>query len=298
MKIILLGGYGQLGSDILAHKSDAPDTQIQVLDRHRLDVEQHEKVMDTLSRFQFDALINCTAYHKTDEAEGFADKAIAVNALAVREMAKACQLQPAKFIHLSTDYVFGGPNNKSPLNETDAPAPVNVYGTSRLMGESLAQNHCDQTTILRVASLFGIAGASGKGGNFVETMIRLAKERGQLNVVADQEMSPTSTADVAWMIMALLQADVPPGIYHAVNSGYASWYEFAKTIIETADIPATINPIPSSEFPSIAARPAYSVLSNKKLAGYIGAIPNWRTALRHYLQKKGHIAKDSIESNA
>ncbi|MDF1761450.1 MAG: dTDP-4-dehydrorhamnose reductase [Coxiellaceae bacterium] len=292
MKVLLLGANGQLGMDIRAEVEKHADIELQALLRSDCDVEQYQTIGTRLTTYDFDVLINCTSYHKTDEVEENTDKAFDINAFAVREMAKACQVKSAQFIHISTDYVFGGPNAKQPLVETDVPSPVNVYGASKLMGESLAQNHCDKTSILRVASLFGVAGASGKGGNFVETMIRLAKERGALKVVGDQWMSPTSTADVAWMICQILKANAAPGVYHAVNSGQATWHEFAKTIIEAAGIDATVEAITADEFPTKAARPSYSVLNNAKLARVIGDIPHWQQALEQYLEAKGYCTHE------
>lgn len=292
MKILLLGSNGQLGTDIQSHVAHIDAIELITLTREDVDVSECDTLASVLGQYEFDVLVNCTSYHKTDEVEDHADKAMQINAFAVREMAKACLAKNARFVHMSTDYVFGGPNAGLPLVETDSPAPVNVYGASKLMGESLALNHCEQTYVFRVASLFGVAGASGKGGNFVETMIRVGKERGQLKVVADQRMSPTSTADIAWMIVELLKTDAEPGIYHAVNSGEASWYEFAKTIIEAAGVEATVEPISAEEFPTQAARPAYSVLNNDKLTAVIGTIPGWRSALSQYLQTKGYCVHE------
>lgn len=292
MKILLLGSNGQLGEDIQAYCAHIDDVELTAFTRDDLDVTKVDDIDPTLSAQQFDVLINCTSYHKTDEVEAHADKAMMINAFAVREMARACQHKGSAFVHISTDYVFGGPNAQQPLREADAPAPVNVYGASKVLGESLAMNHCEQSYVLRVASLFGIAGASGKGGNFVETMIRVGKERGQLKVVSDQMMSPTSTADIAWMIIEMLKKQAKPGIYHAVNTGKASWYEFAKVIIEAAGVDATVEPIAAAEFPTAAERPGYSVLDNAKLTAIIGPIPTWKTALLRYLQTKGHCVNE------
>ena len=142
--------------------------------------------------------------------------------------------------------------------------------------------------ILRVASLFGIAGASGKGGNFVETMIRVAKEKGALRVVSDQTMSPTATKDVAEAIIKMIRKDVTSGIWHVVNSGAATWYEFAKQIVDRSGVPASVTPIASTEFPTTAQRPAYSVLDNSKVCNAIGSMRAWQDALDEYLVAKGH----------
>jgi dTDP-4-dehydrorhamnose reductase len=194
----------------------------------------------------------------------------------------------ARFVHFSTDYVFGGGGHSEPIPEVAAKAPINVYGASKCMGENLAALVGCDTLILRVASLFGVAGASGKGGNFVETMLRLGKERGLLNVVNDQYMSPTATADVADATLKLIGVGAPAGIWHVVNTGAASWYDFAKQIVACSGIAAEVNPIQSSDYPTPARRPSYSVLSNSKLGSALGEIRTWKEALKDYMIAKGY----------
>ena len=290
MKVLLLGCNGQLGSDLLhAAASGEHDLVIDSLGRDGLDVSQTASIGPALASRDFDVLVNCTSYHKTDEVESNAQQAVAINAHAVKQMAIACAARGARFVHVSTDYVFDGRATK-PYVETDGIGPLNVYGATKAMGESLARTHCEDAIILRVASLFGVAGASGKGGNFVETMIRVGKEKGALRVIADQHMSPTSTADLAQMMLKAIAMRVPAGTYHAVNSGPASWFAFARRIIERAGVNAKVEPITAAEYPLPAQRPAYSVLSNAKLAQEIGPIPHWQDALDRYLQAKGHLA--------
>ncbi len=289
MKILLLGANGQLGSDIVRANLAAPQTfEITAWRRPDLDVTDKEALRTKLLQQSFDVLINCTSYHNTEQAESNAALAFTVNTQAVKEMALVCKEKGARFVHISTDYVFSHSPEQRPLKETDCPAPLNVYGASKLMGEALAQAVYDDVIIFRVASLFGIAGASGKGGNFVETMIRLGREKGELRVIADQIMSPTATADIAKMLLKALNEKVPSGTYHAVNTGYTSWYEFAKRIIAEAKVNATVKPISASEYPSAAMRPSYSALDNSKLSQVIGRIPSWEEALQIYLQEKGH----------
>ena len=214
-----------------------------------------------------------------------------VNSHAVQKMAQVCQLKGAKFFHVSTDYVFGG--NKSaynqPLSESTSPAPINVYGASKLLGENLARLACENTFILRVASLFGVAGSSGKGGNFVETMIKFAKERPNLQVVSDQFMSPTGTEFIASSFFKMLEAKAEPSIYNVVNSGSASWYEFAKTIIDKAGLECEVEPVSSSFYKTVALRPSYSVLDNAKLSKLIGPIDHWEKSLDNYFFRKSGL---------
>ncbi len=294
MKVLLLGANGQLGTDLRrVAPSVAPDLELIPLTRADLDVREPDAITAALAGREFDALINCTSYHRTDEVEGNAQQAVSVNAFAVRSIARACAAKGARLVHLSTDYVFSGVFAGAaprPYTETDAIGPLNVYGGTKAMGEALARAAHADVLILRVASLFGVAGASGKGGNFVETMIRLGREKGHLRVIADQHMSPTGTADAARMILMALARRIPAGTYHAVNSGQASWFEFAQRIIDRAGIKATVEPIPATAYPLPAQRPAYSVLDNSRLAAAIGPIPQWTEALDRYLADKGHRA--------
>jgi dTDP-4-dehydrorhamnose reductase len=290
MKVLLLGANGQLGSDILrAQQAHFDGIQIVPLYRKDLDVSDPPAIHNVLSGYDFDALINCTSYHKTDEVEKHASEAVAVNARAPQRMASLCKAKRALFLHISTDYVFGGDSSK-PYTETDAPSPLNVYGASKLLGENLVRREwAQQSLIARVASLFGIAGASGKGGNFVETILRNAKEKGEVRVVSDIRMSPTSTADAADVLLSLLEKRAAPGIYHVVNSGDASWFDFAREIIQRSGIAAKVTPITSAEFPTAAVRPSYSVLDNRKTQSVVGVIPGWEHALDCYLREKGHL---------
>lgn len=292
MKVLLLGPKGQLGHDIRrAHDEAGESFDLVQLGREQLDVAVPGAVERVLDGLAFDVLVNCTSYHKTDEVEDNATLAFAVNAHAVQAMARACATKSARLIHVSTDYVFGEDAARSrPLREDDPRAPVNVYGASKAMGETLARLACDDVVVLRVASLFGVAGASGKGGNFVETMIRVGREKGALRVVADQVMSPTATADVARIILRMLMNDCAPGLYHVVNTGSASWFEFACEIVCRAGIDATVTPCTSAEYPTRAARPCYSALDNGKVSAAFGPMPPWQDTLQRYLHAKGHVA--------
>jgi dTDP-4-dehydrorhamnose reductase len=289
MKTILLGPGGQLGTDIQAANARRGEPlAITPVSRAVVDLTDFNATSKFLRNQDFGCLINCSGYHKTDEVERNAQLAFTINAHLVQKLAEICLEKKARFVHISTDYVFGGQSKRAPLTELDGKAPVNVYGASKGMGEDLAMLTGANLLVLRVASLFGIAGASGKGGNFVETMIRVGKETGALRVVADQTMSPTATADVAEIVIKMLQKDVASGIWHVVNSGAASWYEFARRIIERCGIAATVSPIASSEFPAAAKRPAYSVLDNSKVNAAVSQMRSWQDALDAYLIIKGH----------
>lgn len=291
MRILVLGPNGQLGGDLM--DAAAGDARFEPVGagREAVDVGDVEAVRAFLRDARFDVLVNCTSYHKTDEVESQADRAMAVNAKAPAAMAEVCADRRARFVHVSTDYVFGGDTTRTaPLTETDPTAPVNVYGLSKQFGETLVGLTGGDATVFRVASLFGVRGASSKGGNFVETMIRFGREKGALKVVDDQVMSPTSTAFIARAIIAFLTAEGPAGVYHCVNTGAVSWAGFARRIVERCGIAAAVTPCATSDWPTPARRPAYSALDNARLAGVIGPIEGWETALDNYLVAKGHRA--------
>ena len=291
MKILLLGKNGQLGSDIFDYVTKNEQiAELIALCRDELDVAELWELENRLLALDFDVLINCTSIHKTDDIEESADQAFKVNAKAVQVMAKVSKLKNAKFIHISTDYVFGGNVYAEPIRETEPCAPINIYGASKALGEQFALMAHQQTFIIRVASLFGVRGASGKGGNFIETMIRHFKERDTVTVVSDQKMSPTYTADIAELVCKGVLNNMKPGIYHVVNSGYCSWYELAKYVANKLGSDCNIVSCSSEEYKSLAIRPIYSVLDNSKITSLVGNIPTWNNAVDRYLIAKGHIS--------
>ena len=287
MKVVLLGPNGQLGHDICAAHADLGEPfELVPVGRDVLDVTDPD--LEThLAGLYFDVLVNCTGYHKTDEVEDNAAQGIAVNAHAVQRMARACERRRARLVHVSTDYVFGGDTTRNaPLREEDPMAPVNVYGASKALGETLARLAAEDVVVLRVASLFGVAGASGKGGNFVEAMLRVACKREPLAVVDDQLMSPTATADVARVLVGMLSEGWEAGCYHLVNSGAATWCAFAREIVRQAGVDAQVTPCTSEEFPTRAVRPRYSVLDNAKAAARSGGLGPWEEALERYFRAR------------
>lgn len=297
MKVLLLGSNGQLGHDICRlAEEDAVPIDLMSIQRNRLDVTDLVTLRRELDGIKFDAIINCTVFQKTDEAENNPGPAFAVNAQAVRVMAEACAAKKARMVQISTDYIFGGLNGCKPLAEDEPAAPVNVIGASKALGETLARLVCEDVVIVRTASLFGVRGfSSGKGAtNFVETIIRLAREKSVVRVVSDQVMSPTGSADVARILLRMLQDRCSSGVYHCVNSGSASWFEFAQRIIHRAGIQANVIPCTSAEYSSRAIRPRYSVLDNSKVAALYGNLPSWEDALDRYLYAKGHLIRSEF----
>ncbi len=292
MRLAVLGPNGQLGSDFVrAARSALPAAELILIGRDKLELSDPARLAEVLGSLRVDIIANFTGYHKTDEVESNATLAFRINAHAVREMARVCARKSARFIHISSDFVFGGDcGRRTPYREIDPPNPLNVYGASKAMGEAFALRENAGTTVLRVASLFGTAGASGKGGNFVETMLRLARERREVRVVDDQIMSPTATSDAALAICRLIAAEAPAGIYHVVNSGAVSWHGFAAEIYRLARVETNLIPISTAEFPTLAERPAFSALDNRKAGRILGNLAPWSDALERYLRSKGHLS--------
>jgi dTDP-4-dehydrorhamnose reductase len=291
LKVALFGAGGQLGADLLRTAALAgPAVEVVALKRPVLDAFDLQGTRARLADLAFDVAINCVAATRVDDCERDATGAAAVNAAFAAFIARECAGRGARLAHVSTDYVFGAGGEREPIAETACRSPVNVYGATKSLGEDLARLEHDDVLVVRVAALFGLAGASGKGGNFVETMIRLARERGRLRVVADQTTSPTGTLDAARGIWALLGAQAAPGVYHVANMGAASWCDFARAIVADAGVTAEVEAISSAEFPTPARRPAYSALDGARAVSVSGRrLPHWRDALGEYLREKGHV---------
>ncbi|MEQ8464909.1 dTDP-4-dehydrorhamnose reductase [Coleofasciculus sp. E1-EBD-02] len=287
-RILLTGMAGQLGSEL--QQTLVPLGEVMGVDRQGLDLTQPDKIRQVIGEVQPDVIVNAAAYTAVDKAETETELANAINGTAPTIMAEAAQELGATLIHVSTDYIFDGRKN-TPYTEEDTPEPINAYGQSKRLGEEGVLKNCDRAIILRTAWVYG---AQGKG-NFVKTMLRLGAERDELRVVVDQVGTPTWTGDLASAIAQLVQSlksDTLTGIYHFTNSGVTSWYDFAVAIFEEAQqigFPLQIKqviPITTAEYPTPAARPAYSVLSTQKISAVVGTHPpHWRTALRQMLKQ-------------
>jgi dTDP-4-dehydrorhamnose reductase len=287
--VVLLGANGQLGTDLRAALRGARLTSLAHPD---LDVSDTPRARELLGGLRPDVLINTTAFHKVDVCEDEPALSFAVNASAVYGLALLARELDCTFIHFSSDYVFDG-RARTPYPEDASPGPLNVYGVSKVAGEYLVQRFCRRYYVIRTSGLYGIAGASGKGGNFVETMIRLGKSGNPVRVVADQVATPTATADLAAAIAALIERDgqVAYGLYHVTSAGQCSWYEFARTIFELCGMRVDLSPVTTAESGAKATRPAFSVLGHTRwVQAGLRELRPWRAALRDYLSAKGHIS--------
>jgi dTDP-4-dehydrorhamnose reductase len=287
---VIIGSKGQLGTD-LAPALD--DFRVSGLTHADLDVTDLEGGRAVLTELRPDVVINTSAYHKVDVCEDTPAESFAVNATGAYNLARLAAELDFTLVHFSSDYVFDG-RARVPYREDDLATPISVYGASKLAGEQLVRGFCPRHFVIRSTGLYGVAGASGKGGNFVETMVRLGKA-GPVRVVDDQVMTPTATADLATAIAALLaregQPAVPYGLYHITNAGQCSWYFFAQTIFALCGMAVDLSPITTAESGSKARRPAFSVLDHGKWtqAGFSELRP-WREALADYLRAKGHTS--------
>ena len=288
MKIAITGADGQLGTDVCR---TLIDFEIVPLTDKDIEISTMGSVKQVLEKHKPDVIINTAAYVRVDDCETEQDKAFSVNALGAKNMAVVAQQIQAKLIHISTDYVFGGeaePQN-TPYTEFDTPVPISIYGKSKLAGENFVRDFCRKYFIVRTSGLFGVAGSMGKGGNFVETMLSLGKERDELRVVNDQIFSPTYTKDLAIKIAQLIQTEYY-GTFHITNRDACSWYEFTTEILKLAGLQTPVIPITSDQYPQKARRPRFSVLDNYhlRLLG-MDDMRSWREALEDYLKEKGHI---------
>ncbi len=293
MKILLLGGNGQLGTDLraalAAHvvvatgRSPEPGGGLR-----GLDVADPAAISALIAEVKPALVLNTTAFHRVDDIERDARQALLINALAAQQLALACRAADCALLHVSTDYVFDGAT-RAPYTEIDAPNPLSAYGASKLSGELLIRAAWPKHYIVRTCGLYGRAGASGKGGNFVNTMLRLAREGKPIRVVGDQICAPTATVDLAAQIALLIETG-EYGTYHITSAGQCAWNVFAEEIFRLAAARGLIAAAPpvaaisSAEFGAPARRPAYSVLENRALADLgLDRMRAWQAALAGYI---------------
>jgi len=288
MKVLVTGASGQLGTDLC---EVLRDFELIPLTHKDIEINDMDSVKQAFNKYKPDIIVNTAAYVRVDDCEDEKEKAFKVNALGARNVAVVAQELGARLVHISTDYVFGGEaeSRTTPYTEFDTPVPLSIYGKSKLAGENLVRHSCLRHFIVRASALFGVAGSSGKGGNFIETMLRLARERDELKVVNDQVFSPTYTGDLARKIAQLMATEYY-GIFHITNKGTCSWYKFTAEIVKLAGIKTPVVPITSDQYPQKARRPCYSVLDNShlRLLG-MDDMRHWQEALKDYLVARGHI---------
>lgn len=290
-RIFITGASGQLGHALIELLKDRREYMLYLTDTHPniddginvLDITDEAMVTSEILGFMPDIIINCAAMTAVDLCETEKDMAYNINALGPKYIAEAASRIGAKLIHISTDYVYDG-QAKTPYTEESAPNPTSVYGSTKLAGDSFVVEYCPKSFILHTSGVYG------EGKNFVRTMLRLADEDRKISVVSDQTVTPTSAMELARAIVFLMDTE-SYGKYHATCEGSTNWYEFALKIFELAGRKVVPWPISTSDYPTPAKRPMYSVLDNKKLREVHGYyMKDWKEALEEYLIEKGKIS--------
>ncbi|RXT04503.1 dTDP-4-dehydrorhamnose reductase [Ammoniphilus sp. CFH 90114] len=279
LRVLVTGAKGQLGVDLVQQFTNS-GYEVFGYSRQELDITNFQQVKETLQMVSPNVVIHSAAHTKVDLAESEPDEAFRVNALGTRNIAVASEEIGAKLVYISTDYVFNGQVSQ-PYDEFMPTNPLGVYGRSKLAGEQFVQALHSRFFIVRTSWVYGLHGA-----NFVKTMLKLAEDKSELNVVHDQIGSPTFTIDLACFIGELMLSDLY-GVYHASNKGTCSWFEFAKAIFEEAHLThMKVNPVTTAEFPRPAPRPAYSVMDHMaiRLNG-LNDLPFWRDSLKRFIQQ-------------
>jgi len=273
MRVLVTGAAGQLGHEVCREIGN----EAIGIDIAQLDITDRRMTHSYIDRLRPDAIIHCAAYTAVDKAESEPEHCHLINVLGTQWLAEAAKKVGAKFVYVSTDYVFDGMLDR-PYEIDDAPNPISAYGRSKFEGEKVVLNIIEKSFIVRASWIFGLA-----RNNFVKTMLRLGREYGAVRVVADQFGSPTYAPDLAKLLAAMVSSE-KYGVYHATNDGFCSWYDFARAIFKMAGLEVLVDPIAAFEYPTAAARPKNSRLSKKSLtdAGF-ALLPTWQDALERFI---------------
>jgi dTDP-4-dehydrorhamnose reductase len=279
--VLITGANGQLGMALRAVSGSFNGIKWYFTDVDTLDIRDRTAVGSYIRSSGIDTVVNCAAYTAVDKAEEDVERCMQINRDAVYNIGAVAASSGVRVIHISTDYVFDGKGTR-PYREDDTPRPASVYGTSKLAGEQALTAVCPDAVIIRTAWLY-----SETGANFVKTMLRLGRERDEVDVVADQQGSPTCARDLAGAVMNVLLADrFVPGIYHYTDEGVCTWYDFAVAIFGMAGLKCRVNPLATARYPVRARRPAYSVLDKTKIKNtYAAVTPPWEESLRACLRR-------------
>ncbi len=282
--VLITGGAGQLGSELAALLTG----KVQVLapTRAELDITDDEAVSRVFERHRPELVFNCAAFHLVDLCEREEDRSFEVNARAVKRLAEQCAPSNAKLVHLSTNYVFRG-DRPEPYGERDLPSPQSVYAMSKLAGEHAALTYAPGALVVRTAGLYGAPARGSTRRNFVERILATAREQGSLEVVDDQRLSPTFTADLAAALLEAVGRGVE-GVLHLTSSGACSWHEFATAIVQHAGLDVQVAPVRTTVSPGHARRPRNGVLGRAAAdAAGLAPLPPWHDALERYAQAAG-----------
>jgi dTDP-4-dehydrorhamnose reductase len=295
MKILLIGATGQLGGDMLRNN---PGHDITAPGRDRLDLTQPWQLAEAVRSARPQVVVNCAAFHNVPLCEEQPEQAFAINCVAVRNLAALCTETGAWLVTFSSDYVFGD-EKTTPHIESDPPAPVQIYGITRLAGEHAALATAgERAVVIRTCGLYGRSGAKSKGGNFVDGRVADARAGKRIEMASEQVVTPTSTDDLSRAVHALIaHPKLASGIYHLVNEGQCSWYEFTGTIVEILGLHAEIVPVNFGGRTAGMRRPLYSVLANTRARALGITLRPWRDALEAYLRAKYPEAFEDVRTS-
>ncbi len=282
-RVLITGGGGQLGSDLEELLSGG--SRVLAAGHAELDIADDDAVAAAFERAEPTVVFNCAAFHNVEVCEREEDRSFEVNARAVKRLAERCTESGAKFVHLSTNYVFDG-TAPYPYGEDDRPTPRSIYALSKLAGEYAALAYAPDALVARGAGLYGLHGSASKGGNFVNRMIGRAREQGALKMVADQRLSPTFTADLARALVEAVEGDAS-GILHLTASDACSWFEFTQAILELAGVDVPVEPVTTTRPPGGADRPLNGVLVPGRAGRGRAPLRHWREALADYMERAG-----------
>ena len=277
MKVLVTGVNGQLGYDVVKELEKRGHQAVGV-DRERMDLTSTQQIKECIENVNPEVIIHCAAYTAVDKAEDEEELCRRVNAIATKEIAEHAKKLDIPMIYISTDYVFDGTKDGE-YTEEDIPNPINVYGKTKYEGEIYVQELLEKYYIVRISWVFG-----ENGNNFIDTMLRLAKDKDEINVINDQVGSPTYTKDLAPLLVDMIETE-KYGVYHATNEGYCTWYEFAKEIFRIANVDIKVNPISTDMYLTKAKRPINSKMSKVKLKklSSLNSLRFWNSAILEYI---------------
>jgi dTDP-4-dehydrorhamnose reductase len=286
VRILIFGAGGQLAT---ALEKALAGEEVRAPAHTQVDICDATAAEECARSFRPHCMINTAAFHRVDDCEDQVERSFAVNAVAVGNLARTANELDAALVHFSTDYVFDGAQRK-PYRETDIPNPLSVYAISKLAGELIVRQYVRRYFLVRTCGLYGSRSSRGKGGNFVDTMLRLGQSGQPIRVVRDQVATPTSAGDLARSLAPLLRTE-KYGLYHMTNCGECSWFDFALEIFRLANLQPDVKPVSSAEFGSKARRPPYSVLDHVALrqAGF-PELPPWQEALAGYIDDRKRLS--------
>jgi dTDP-4-dehydrorhamnose reductase len=292
MKVVVIGSNGQLGTDVVIAFANRGHDVLGLTHRD-IEICDESSLRERILPLRPEVIVNTAAMHHVENCERDPHLAFAVNALACRHLAALSRELNAKLVHVSTDYVFDG-KKRHPYTEEDVPLPLNVYGCSKLAGEHFIRSGAERHFVVRTSAIYGCNPCRAKGGlNFVELMLKLARERGEVRVVDTEYVSPTPASELALQIVTLAETE-HYGLYHATAEGHCSWHQFASEIFALSSTKAALKIAGPNEFPAKVPRPAYSVLENANLKRRgLNVFTPWQTGLRNYLAR-GARPLDSV----